>query len=184
LELICVIRVSQFFSMKKLFFILFLLYAGASLAQDKYITTHQFTISGKVKNGSVINMDSLGHYTPVVIGDIKVTNHLGEFKHKDGQLKGILLKDILSHTVFDTPSPKLLSAFYFTCVGADGYKVVYSWNELYNTEVGDHVYIITEKNGVKADQLPESIQMTSMMDVKTGRRYLHNLDKIIVSQVE
>jgi hypothetical protein len=171
--------------MKKLLFICFLFCACTVVAQEKYGTaTHQFSISGKVKNPSVITMDSLQHYTPVVIGDINVTDHTGAFKHKDDQLKGILLKDLLSHTIFDTPSPKLLSAFYFTCVGSDGYKVVYSWNELYNTEVGNHVYIIMEKNGIKADQLPESIQMTSMMDMKTGRRYLHNLDKIIVGQAE
>jgi hypothetical protein len=170
--------------MKKLFALLFVFYTCTALAQEKYNTTHQFTISGKVKNGSVITMDSLEKYTPVVIGDINVTNHLGDFKHKDEQLKGVLLKDILSHTIFDTPSPKLLSAFYITCTGADGYKVVYSWNELYNTEVGNHVYIIMEKNGVKAAQMPESIQMTSVMDMKTGRRYLHNLDKIVISEVQ
>jgi hypothetical protein len=170
--------------MKKLTLILFFVYAGAAFAQEKYNTTHQFAISGKVKNPSVITLDSLESYKIVAIGDIKVTNHLGEFKHQDDQLKGVLLKDVLSHTIFDTGSPKLLSAFYFTCIGSDGYKVVYSWNELYNTEVGDHVFIIMEKNGVKAAQMPESIQMTSMMDIKTGRRYLHNLDKIIVSQVD
>jgi hypothetical protein len=171
-------------TMKNFVFVFLLLSSCAVFAQEKYgATTHQFSISGKVKNPSVITMDTLQHYMSAVIGDIKVTDNTGAFKHKDDQLKGILLKDILSHTVFDTPSPKLLSAFYFTCVGSDGYKVVYSWNELYNTEVGNHVYILTEKNGVKADQLPESIQMTSMMDMKTGRRYLHNLDKIIVSQV-
>jgi hypothetical protein len=80
-------------------------------------------------------------------------------------------------------SPKLFSRFCFTCVGAGGYKVVYSWNELFNTEVGDQAYILMEKNGIKAAQMSESIQMASMPDFKTGRRYLHNLDKIIVSEV-
>jgi hypothetical protein len=55
---------------------------------------------------------------------------------------------------------------------------------LFNTQVGDNVYIVMEKNGVKADKLPESLQMASMLDFKTGRRYLHNLDKIIVNQVQ
>ena len=169
--------------MKKFTILLFLAYSGAVFAQEKYgATTHQFSISGKIKNPSVITMDSLDHYTISPVGDINVTDHTGAFKHKDEQLKGILLKDILSHTMPDAASPKLYSSFYYTCVGSDGYKVVYSWNELFNTEVGNHVYIIMEKNGVKADKLPESIQMTSMMDMKTGRRYLHNLDKIIVSQ--
>jgi hypothetical protein len=170
--------------MKRLF-LLFTLCANIAFAQETmYKTTHQFSISGNVKNGSVITMDSLKQYTIQPIGDIKVTDHLGDFKHKDDQLKGILLKDILSHTIFNVSSPKLLSTLYFICEGSDGYKVVYSWNELYNTEVGNHVYIIMEKNGIKATDMKESLQMTSMMDMKTGRRYLHNLDKIIVGSVQ
>jgi hypothetical protein len=155
-----------------------------ALAQETLTQTRQFSISGQVKRGSVITMDSLKQYTLSTIGDINVTNHLGDFKHKDDQLKGVLLTDILSHTLFDVKGPKLLSTLYFQCVGADDYKVVYSWNELYNTEVGKHVFIIMEKNGVKAADMKESLQMTSMMDIKTGRRYLHNLDKVIVSQAQ
>ena len=164
-------------------FILFLFLGTTALAQEPLKQTLSFTIGGDVKNKSVITMDSLNNYPVKVIGDIKVTDHLGTFKHEDDQLKGVLLKDILSHTVL-LGTPKLYSRFYFACIGNDGYAVVYSWNELFNTEVGNHVFIIMEKNGIKADKLPESLQMTSMLDVKTGRRYLHNLDKIIVSQVQ
>jgi hypothetical protein len=169
--------------MKKVLLFL-LLCAGAACAQEKNQQTLKFTIVGEVEKESVITLDSLKQYTISPIGDIKVTDHTGAFKHQDDQLKGILLKDVLSHTKFKTSSPKLLSRFYFVCTGADGYKVVYSWNELYNTIVGDHVYIIMEKNGIKADKMPESMQMTSATDFKTGRRYLHNLDKIVVSQVQ
>jgi hypothetical protein len=164
--------------------ILFFLYTGSVLAQETpWKPTHQFTISGQIKRESVITMDSLNKYPIKEIGEIKVTNHLGDFKHNDDKLKGVLLKDILSHSELTASSPKLFSRFYFTCVGSDGYTVVYSWNELFNTEVGNNVYILMEKNGVKADKMPESLQMASMLDFKTGRRFLHNLDKIIVSQV-
>jgi hypothetical protein len=164
--------------------ILFFLYAGSVLAQEtQWKPTHQFTITGQIKKELVITMDSLNSYPLKEIGDIKVTDHAGTFKHRDDKLRGVLLKDILIHSVLDTNSPKLFSRFYFTCVGSDGYKVVYSWNELFNTEVGDNVYILLEKNGVKADKMPESLQMASMLDFKTGRRFLHNLDKIIVSEV-
>jgi hypothetical protein len=170
--------------MKKLLILIFL-YAGiVSAQQTAYKTTHQFTITGQVKKESVITMDSLNTYPVKEIGDIKVTNHLGDFKHQDDKLKGVLLKDILSHSQLAAEGPHFYSQFYFTCVGADGYKVVYSWNELFNTPVGEQVYILVEKNGVKADKLPESLQMASMLDIKTGRRYLHNLDKIVVSQAQ
>jgi len=160
------------------------MYAGSAMAQEKTQQTLQFAISGDVEKASVITLDSLKQYKIVEIGDKNVIDHTGAFKHKDDKLKGILLKDVLSHTKFKTTSPKLLSRFYFVCAGVDGYKVVYSWNELYNTAVGDHVYIIMEKNGIAVDKMPESIQMTSSSDFKTGRRYLHNLDKIVVGQVQ
>ncbi|HTI57649.1 hypothetical protein [Mucilaginibacter sp.] len=170
--------------MKKLLLILSL-YTGTALAQDApYKTTHQFTISGKVKKESVITLDSLNSYPLKEIGDIRVTNHLGDFKHNDEKLKGVLLKDILNHSQWAVSGPKFFSELYFVCTGADGYKVVYSWNELFNTQAGDQVYILMEKNGVKAGKLPESLQMASMLDMKTGRRYLHNLDKIVVCQAQ
>jgi len=169
--------------MKNILF-LFFLYNTTAFAQETLKQTQKFSITGMVVKESVITIDSIMQYPVKVIGEMNVTNHLGEFKHKDDRLKGVLLKDILSHTSFKTTSPKLLSQFYFVCLGADGYKVVYSWNELYNTEVGNHVFILTEKNGIKADKMPESLQMSSATDFKTGRRYLHNLDKIIVKQAD
>lgn len=170
--------------MKHILFLITLFCITTAYAQEKNTPTSKFSITGKVKNKSIITLDSLKQYAIKNLGDIKITDHLGNFKHQDDQLKGILLKDILSHTIYATASPKLLSTFYFICTGADGYKVVYSWNELYNTAVGDNVFIIMEKNGVKIDKMPESIQMTSYSDYKTGRRYLHNLDKIVVASVE
>jgi hypothetical protein len=161
--------------------LIFLFYSTVSFAQEAPLKpTRSFTISGQVKKEVVITMDSLNTYPLKEIGDMKVTNHVGDFKHKDDKLKGILLKDILSHSELAAASPKLYSQFYFTCTGFDGYKVVYSWNELFNTPVGEQVYILMEKNGVNADKMPESLQMASMLDFKTGRRYLHNLDKIVV----
>src|SRR5471030_1243342 len=89
-----------------------------TFAQETYKLTNRFSITGAVKKSSVITMDSLKQYTLQTIGDIKVTDHTGAFKHQDDQLKGILLKDILSHTLFDVSSPKFLSTIYFQCVGA------------------------------------------------------------------
>lgn len=166
--------------MKKILLLLLLLPNTAVFAQETLKQTNCFSITGQVKNTSVITMDSLKSYQVNTIGDIAVTDHTGVLKYKDGQLKGILLKDVLSHTVLAASSPKLFSRFYFTCIASDGYGVVYSWNELFNTDVGNHVFIIIEKNGIKADKMPESIQLTATTDFKTGRRYLHNLDKVVV----
>ncbi|MEX8547102.1 MAG: hypothetical protein V5804_05815 [Mucilaginibacter sp.] len=165
-------------------FLILLFLSATAFGQEVLKPTQSFSISGKVKKEAVMTMDSLNKIPLKEIGNIKVTNHLGEFKHQDEHLKGVLLKDVLRNTTFDVSSPKLMSQLYFVCSGADGYKVVYSWNELYNTPVGDQVFILMEKNGIKAAQMPENIQMASMLDFKTGRRYLHNLSKIEVKQAD
>jgi hypothetical protein len=170
--------------MKKLTF-LFLIISSTAFAQVKGPATKQFTITGKVQKESVITIDSLLKYEAKEIGDIKVTDHTGTIKHQDDKLKGVLLKDILNHSTWAvTGGPHVFSSLYFSCIGTDGYAVVYSWNELFNTPVGDNVYILIEKNGVKIDAMPESIQMASMLDYKTGRRFLHHLDKIVVGQAQ
>jgi hypothetical protein len=93
-------------TMKKLFTILLFIYAGSALAQEKTQQTNKFAIVGEVEKESVITMDSLKQYTISEIGDINVTDHTGAFKHKDDKLKGVLLKDVLSHTKFKTTSPE------------------------------------------------------------------------------
>jgi hypothetical protein len=75
--------------MKRLAIFLLLLSTSA-FAQEALQQTHSFTISGKIKRESVITIDSLNSYPVKTVGDIKVTNHLGEFKHQDDQLKGVL----------------------------------------------------------------------------------------------
>ena len=169
----------------KTFLLFLLLSSTACFAQEKvsYKPTYQFAITGDVKSTVVITTDSLLAYPLKYIGNIKVTDHLGNLKHGDENLKGVLLKDILIHCQINS-TPHLYSQYFFVCTGADGYKVVYSWNELFNTVIGDHVFIVLEKNGQKLADLPESLQMVSMLDQTTGRRYLHNLDKIIVEQAK
>jgi len=141
--------------MKRLFTLLLLSTCSITFAQSNYgMQTRQFTIKGLVAKESVITLDSLKSYPLKEIGDIKVTDHTGAFKHADEKLKGVLLKDILSHSTWTVAGgPHMFSSLYFSCVGTDGYVVVYSWNELFNTPVGDQVYIILEKNGIKAAEM-------------------------------
>ena len=74
--------------------------------------------------------------------------------------------------------------YYFTCIASDGYKVVFSWNELFNTATGNTVYIFTSKDHTSIDALDESILPISTAEFRTGRRYVKNLQSIIVRRAE
>ena len=99
-------------------------------------------------------------------------------------IKGVLLKDIVDRTEIDVSNPKLLSEFYITCIVTDNYKVVFSWNEIYNSVMGEHIMIKTESNGKTGDQMPDRIALLSSSDRATGRRYVKGLQKIVIARVK
>jgi len=115
------------------------------LCQPDQKPTEAFIISGEVKSSKTIGFDDLKKMKAVQISDIVITNHLGEKKSEIKGLKGILLKDILSLVEINAESPRVLSEYYFVCTANDDYRVVYSWNELFNTAIGETAYIVTEK---------------------------------------
>lgn len=168
--------------MKNNLSILFLLSVLISYGQTKAIT-NSFTISGKVKKEVTLTLADLQTFRTHKIGDVVITNHLGEAKGTSKNLLGILLKDILSNVEFNAENPRLLSEFYITCISNDGYKVVFSWNEIFNTAIGDHVYLITSKDGKELKDMNDRILIMSTTDFKTGRRNLKGLSTIVVEQV-
>jgi hypothetical protein len=155
-----------------------------SNAQEQVKPISSITISGRVKSPKTFTVDAIRQYKVYNIGDVVITNHKGEVKGTAKELSGILLKDLLQSIEPDAESPKVLSEYYFTCIASDGYKVVFSWNELFNTAAGNTVYIVVSKDHKPIDTLDESILLISTADVRTGRRYVKNLQSIIVRRAD
>src|SRR5687767_783125 len=114
-------------------------------AQETSKPTSSFTINGKVEAPKIFTMTDLKKLSPHNLGDIVIANHKGEVKGTAKELTGVLLTQVLGQVELDAETPRVLSEYYFTCIASDGYRVVYSWNELFNTVVGNSVYIILSK---------------------------------------
>lgn len=171
--------------MKRLACIASLGFCLALSAQDRtrIAATSQFTVSGAVKQEKVITVSDLDRMPAHKIGSIMITNHAGVERGVAKDLKGVLLKEVLKDIAFAEETPKKLSEFYLVCVATDGYKVVLSWNELFNNESGNHLFIVTEKEGKRMQDMEENILLISPKDFTTGRRYIKGLQKIMVSRV-
>ena len=170
--------------MKKGIIIALVILSSVTWAQTKITSTEQFTITGKIKTELKFTLKDLAAYEAKALKDVVLTNHLGEVKGNIQNIKGIPMKPLLDKIEFLADKPKDLSQFYLTFVASDGYKVVYSWNELFNSETGNNLYIITEKDGKKLNELEDRILTITTTDIKTGRRYVKGLEKIIVSKVD
>lgn len=171
--------------MKKLLLFACLICAvHTGFAQHANITpTSSFSIEGDIKNKMVISPKELSTFEQKEVGDIPIKNHQEEIKHTVTKVKGVLLKDVLKQIVLNTANPKLFNAYYITCVASDDYKVVYSWNELFNSPTGDNTYILTSRDGQSISQMDDHIAIITSTDFHQGSRYLRALSKIIISRV-
>lgn len=167
--------------MKAVFPILWLA-CGISLAQRVPVKSEKITVTGEVEKEMVFDAARLARFAQQPVKDMVVTNHLGEPRGTLTGLKGFLLRDLLQEVAIKHESPKVLSEFYFTLVATDGYKVVFSWNELFNSDAGNHVFVLTEKEGRRLTELPENILVVAQTDFKTGRRHVRNVEQVVVGR--
>jgi len=153
------------------------LFAAKISAQQTVQATNEFSIEGLVVKTLVINLDSLKAHSTTRIDSLVITNHVGERKSTLKNLAVVPLRDFLNQADIPVESPKQLSEIYFVCEAGDGYKVVFSWNEIFNNPVGREIYLIVEKNGKKLENTEDRICLISRSDQMTGRRYVKGLKK-------
>ena len=171
--------------MRSILFLVLVFTFFSALAQKENIpTTENFSIEGKVKKSLSLSLADLSSYKSYSIDSIVITNHLGERKSSLNKVKAVLLKDILDKVEIDAETPKVLSEYYLVCIASDNYKVVFSWNEIFNNDTGKSVYIITAQDGKPATGLDNRIALVSPKDQMTGRRYVKGLQKIVVERVK
>lgn len=169
----------------KHFSLLFLLLPLTSLAQKKVDSSSSITIVGAVKEEISFSIADLQKYPAQKAGKgkLKIYSHDGTLRSILKGLEGIPIKTLLEKVKFAVDAPRDLSKFYLVFEATDGYQVLYSWNEIFNTPVGDQVYVLTKADGVELEMMEQRIATVSMSDVRTGRRYVKGLNKITVKRL-
>ena len=172
--------------MKSNIFILILLFFAFNQAfgQKKLLPTDSIQITGKVKNPTTFTLDDLDSLKSVEIDDLIIYNHSGEIKDTLTEMRGIPLKDLLRSIRFDYGESESLNEFYFVFVASDNYKVVFSWNEIYNTELSDNYFVVTQFLGKQINEMEQRILFLSTADLNSGRRFIQGLKKIELRKIE
>lgn len=160
----------------------FLLYCNAAVFAQN--ATDQFTVEGEVEKPLTVDWALLKTFQTKSLDSLRIYNHEMQFRHVMKNIRGVLLKDVLNRVKLIEASPKKWSEFYLVCIAADGYKVVYSWNEVFNNPSGNKIVLVTEKDGAGAAAQPDRIAMISAADEATGRRYVKGLSKIVIERAK
>jgi len=167
----------------RFYILLFCLSIGRVLAQKNIEPTDQFTLLGLVEAPKTVTINDLDKQPNVILGDFKVTNHAGEFRKEYKNVKGVSLMHFLKDIKITAPSPKLLSEYFLVCRSSDGYSVVFSWNEVFNTEIGNTLFLVVEADGKSLKDSSERILLIATKDFRTGRRHVKGLQSIEVRKI-
>jgi len=169
----------------KHFLFLLLILPLTVLAQKKIEPSSTIAIVGAIKQELKLSIEDLKKYPTQKAGKgkLNIFSHDGTLRSTLKGLEGIPIKTLFEKVEFVVDSPKGLSQFYLVFEATDGYQVVYSWNEIFNTPVGDQVYVLTKADGMALEAMEQRIATVSMSDARTGRRYLKGFTKITVKRL-
>lgn len=169
----------------KNFLFLFVVLPWALFSQKKIETSNMLSITGAVKQALQLSIEDLKKYPTQKAGKgkLNIYSHDGNLRSTMKGLEGIPIKTLLEKVEFAVDSPKDLSQFYLVFEATDGYQALYSWNEIFNTPVGDQVYVLTRADGVGIDAMEQRIAVASFSDIRTGRRYVKGFNKITVRRL-
>jgi len=169
--------------MKPYIYIIVFFFSQTCFAQKNVQVADSFKIVTPT-DSSIITVDAIKKIPTQKLSDLRLTNHHGEFKKILKKLEGIPIKTFLEKIQPVNAKPKELNEYYYIFRAGDDFINVYSWNEIFNTAVGDSIYIITSYDGFTLDTMPDKIMVVSLSDNTIARRMLKGLRRVEVCRVK
>lgn len=92
--------------------------------------------------------------------------------------RGALLVDLIQHAGLRCDAPGDFKRMIFIAVGHDGYAVMFSWHELFNTPVGRQVVVAYECGGKALSEADGAPVLFSGADLVPAPRHIKRLARI------
>ena len=157
--------------------------AWADPAPARDNMSHALAVTGVVETPLSLKVADLRLLPPANGGELAVTRHNGDKAETITSYKGVRLRDILDKAVLDAPGHNDVKKLAIIAKATDGYAVVFSWGELYNSPAGEGIIVYYEKNGKALDDNDGEIALISAQDIRTGPRHVKWLNGIEVRKL-
>ena len=145
--------------------------------------TEKITVSGAVEQTLNLSVEDLQKFPPQQIAELALTRQSGADAGKLENVKGVRLRDILDQAKLVMHDHNDVKKMMIIATASDGYRALFSWNELYNSSLGDGVLVYFEKNGKPLADDEGRIAMISSKDTRTGPRHVKWLQSIEVRKI-
>jgi len=134
-------------------------------------------VIGQVVAPIAVPLAELHRLEHVEIADMPMRCGDGEPKGRVGYCQGVLLADVIGRAEALVTGHDDTKKMFVAAIADDGYKAVFSWQEIFNSPNGAAIFVVLAKNGQvlggggRADLL-------AACDHLTGPRYVRNLTTI------
>ena len=154
---------------RRLFFAAFLLAGATAGGQERTsLVSTQLRVVGEVQHELTLTVDDLRALA------------MRRALASGGGYTGIRLIDVLEEAEIRRDARLALRRTYVVASATDGFQVVFSWAELFNTAVGGGVLVAFERDNAPLRDGEGRIALVSLADERPGTRHVKWLSRIDV----
>jgi len=151
--------------------------ASSAFAAD----TPALTVSGTVEHVLKLDIIAVRGYPADQVVTLTVPGrNPGD---KPGIVRGVRLKAFLDKATLVVTDHNTARKTVVIATARDGYAVVFSWSELYNSPAGADVLVLFERDDKALPDAEGPLALIAGRDLKTGPRHVKWLQRIEVKQV-
>lgn len=141
----------------------------------------QVAIGGAVTQPLTLDAAALRQFPADQIVDLRLPGR--DAGAPPSVLRGVRLRAVLERAQVKTADHNTVKKLAVIASASDGYKVVFSWSELFNSELGDSVLVLFERDGKPLAPAEGPLALISGKDIRTGPRHVKWLQTVEVRQI-
>ncbi|AKM30679.3 hypothetical protein AB870_12025 [Pandoraea faecigallinarum] len=148
------------------------------------LTSHEVVVTGAVKRHHSFDLCALMRLPTQLTGLLDVVCLSGRKVRSASEYKGVRLSALLDVAQLRLPHARDFTRAYVLAQGADGYTVMFSWHELYNTPIGVGALVVYERDGQPLTDDEGGIGLISTCDLRVALRQVRALKRLSVHLAE
>lgn len=154
---------------------------GLFAATSSVFAATALTVSGKVEHPLQLDTIAVRGYPADQVVTLTLPGRApGD---KASVVRGVRLKAVLDKAKLVVTDHNTAKKTVVIATARDGYAVVFSWSELFNSPAGDSVLVLFERDDKALPDAEGPLALISATDIDTGARHVKWLERVEVKQI-
>lgn len=138
------------------------------------------TIKGAVDRVMLLNRTELEALELIELAPLDILSFSSRPLETSVIFAGTRLRKVLEYACIKSYDSKIRSSIYIEATARDGFKAIFSFHEVFNSDRSDSIVVVTRKNGQAIGEDEGPFQIVSATDTRTGSRWVRRLNGLNV----